>query len=155
MRECSIYKKVRANQQSDETAEPFFLPWTHPFFSERTFKLCSMSMECIHADQNFQKTTKLKLVRFYKAAVLPWASSSPDSKRTIDQRSISDIAFFVDFRDLVLALASWLNILMRGCACKFFTMFSHKSMAKLIHNRQFDTSLCCMHAGIETNPAPR
>ena len=27
-------------------------------------------------------------------------------------------------------------------------------MAKLIHNRQFDTSLCRMHAGIKTNPAP-
>ena len=116
MRECSIrmYKKAWANQlqQSDATAEPFFSPWTHPLFSERTLKLCSTSIERIHAVQNFWDAIKLKL---YKAAVLLRGISLPRRPEYLtaqrSESSISVIPFFIDFSDLLTKIFQCVGVL--------------------------------------------
>ena len=61
--ECSHTKGV--SESTVRCNSRFFSPWTHPFFSERTFKLCRTSMEHIQADQilGSNKTKTCSVIR--------------------------------------------------------------------------------------------
>ena len=136
----------RKQIKSDATAKPFFQPCNPLFFSEWTFMLCSMSMEHIHADQDFWEETTLKFDWFCKVAVLP----------KLDLLQIPNIQSIRNhFCHRLLCWLPWPrpqpSLVTNAWVClQIFecfadkTVFSHKITAKLIRNRQFDTSLCCM-----------
>ena len=71
---------VRCNSRA------ILLTMNSPVLLRTNLKLYSTSI-CIHTVQNFWEVTKLKLVRFYKAAVLLRGISSPNTKQHNDQRA--------------------------------------------------------------------